>query len=196
MSSMFHSSSKESSEAELSDARGYGPKVEDLEPDDKRYEILQRFCYDNSKLGPYVTDFFHEQRTVMKGIKARDPGMIAFGMYRQSGNIISDYAVEGQLRFTIQRIRIIHNNTVSDSYGKRRIRELQRFSEDGMQPDIPAFRAKATIVNRSIGAGKLKKATLTSSQVKANSLTGSVIDEASLSTVPQAQTAVSATSRT
>jgi hypothetical protein len=49
------------------------------------------------------------------------------------------------------------------------------------------------IVNHSIGAGKLKNGTLTSSQVKANSLTGSVIEEASLGTVPRAQTAVSAT---
>lgn len=50
-----------------------------------------------------------------------------------------------------------------------------------------------SIVKRSIGAGKLKNGTLTSSQVKQNALTGSVIDEASLGIVPSAQTAASAT---
>lgn len=52
------------------------------------------------------------------------------------------------------------------------------------------------IVNHSIGAGKLKNGTLTSSQVKVNALTGSVIDESTLAIVPQAQTAVSAMSAT
>jgi hypothetical protein len=50
------------------------------------------------------------------------------------------------------------------------------------------------IVNESVAAKKLKKGTLTSTQVKANSLTGSVIDESSLGTVPSAQTATTATS--
>ena len=52
------------------------------------------------------------------------------------------------------------------------------------------------IVNHSIGAGKLKNGTLTHSQVKKDSLTGSVIDEGSLGTVPRAKSAVSATSAT
>lgn len=49
------------------------------------------------------------------------------------------------------------------------------------------------IIGGTVGAGKLKNGTLTSKQVKKDSLTGSVIEEASLGTVPQAQTAVSAT---
>jgi hypothetical protein len=49
------------------------------------------------------------------------------------------------------------------------------------------------IAKRTVGANKLKNGTLTSKQVKANALNGSVIDEASLSIVPSAQTAVSAT---
>jgi hypothetical protein len=49
------------------------------------------------------------------------------------------------------------------------------------------------IVKGSVGAGKLKNGTLTSTQVKANSLTGSSINESSLGTVPSAQTATSAT---
>ena len=53
-----------------------------------------------------------------------------------------------------------------------------------------------SIVKRTIGAGKLKNGTLTSNQVKANALTGSVIDESSLSTVPAAATAASATTAT
>jgi hypothetical protein len=48
------------------------------------------------------------------------------------------------------------------------------------------------IVKHSIGAGKLKNGTLTASQVKADGLTGSVIDESTLSLVPKAQVAVSA----
>jgi hypothetical protein len=53
-----------------------------------------------------------------------------------------------------------------------------------------------SIVKRTIGAGKLKDGTLTSKQVKQNALTGSVINESSLATVPSAETAVSATSAT
>jgi hypothetical protein len=49
------------------------------------------------------------------------------------------------------------------------------------------------IAKRTVGANKLKNGTLTSKQVKANALNGSVIDESSLSIVPSAQTAVSAT---
>jgi hypothetical protein len=48
------------------------------------------------------------------------------------------------------------------------------------------------IVKGSIGAGKLKQGTVTSNQVKPDSLTGGVIDESTLATVPAAQTAVSA----
>lgn len=50
------------------------------------------------------------------------------------------------------------------------------------------------IEQQTIGAGKLKKGTLTSTQVKANALTGGVIDESTLNVVPSAQTAVSAQS--
>ena len=49
------------------------------------------------------------------------------------------------------------------------------------------------IVKGSIGAGKLKNGTITSTQVKANSLTGGSINESSLGTVPAAQTATTAT---
>jgi hypothetical protein len=49
-----------------------------------------------------------------------------------------------------------------------------------------------SIVKRTIGAGKLKNGTLTSKQVKQNALTGSVINESSLATVPSAETATSA----
>lgn len=49
------------------------------------------------------------------------------------------------------------------------------------------------IKKQTVGAGKLKNGTLTSTQVKQNGLNGSVIDESSLGTVPSAQTAVSAT---
>ncbi|HWC08054.1 MAG TPA: hypothetical protein VG458_03280 [Solirubrobacterales bacterium] len=52
------------------------------------------------------------------------------------------------------------------------------------------------IMQQTIGAGKLKKGTLTSTQVKANALTGSVIDESTLNIVPSAQTAVSAQTAT
>lgn len=52
------------------------------------------------------------------------------------------------------------------------------------------------IVKHSIGAGKLKNHTLGSKQVKADSLTGNVIDESTLKIVPQAQTAVSASTAT
>lgn len=52
------------------------------------------------------------------------------------------------------------------------------------------------IIKESIGAGKLKKGTLTSGQVKANALGGSVIDESTLNIVPAAQTAVSAQTAT
>ncbi len=48
------------------------------------------------------------------------------------------------------------------------------------------------IVKHSIGAGKLKNGTLTANQVKADALTGSVIDESTLSIVPKAQVAVTA----
>lgn len=48
------------------------------------------------------------------------------------------------------------------------------------------------IVKQTIGAGKLKNGTLTSTQVKSDGLTGSVIQESTLGTVPSAQTAVSA----
>jgi len=50
------------------------------------------------------------------------------------------------------------------------------------------------IKRESIGAGKLKKATITSNQIKPGTLNASVIDVSSLGTVPSAQTAVSATS--
>ena len=53
-----------------------------------------------------------------------------------------------------------------------------------------------SIVKRTIGAGKLKNGTLTSNQVKPNALTGSVIDESTLGTVPAATTATSAASAT
>ncbi len=53
-----------------------------------------------------------------------------------------------------------------------------------------------SIVQRTIGAGKLKKGTLTSQQVKQNALTGSVIDESTLGIVPAATTATSATTAT
>jgi hypothetical protein len=49
------------------------------------------------------------------------------------------------------------------------------------------------LIRASVGAGKLKNGTLTSTQVKANSLTGSVIDESTLTIVPSARTASSAT---
>lgn len=52
------------------------------------------------------------------------------------------------------------------------------------------------IKQQTIGAGKLKKGTLTSTQVKANALSGSVIDESTLNIVPSAQTAVSAQTAT
>jgi hypothetical protein len=52
------------------------------------------------------------------------------------------------------------------------------------------------IVKQSIGAGKLKNGTLTSTQVKKNSLTGESIVESSLGTVPSAQTAQTAASAT
>lgn len=53
-----------------------------------------------------------------------------------------------------------------------------------------------TIVNYSIGAGKLKKRTLGSNQVKKNGLTGAVIDESTLSIVPRAQAATTAATAT
>lgn len=53
-----------------------------------------------------------------------------------------------------------------------------------------------SIVKRTIGAGKLKNGTLTSNQVKQNALTGSVIDESTLGTVPTAATATSAATAT
>lgn len=52
------------------------------------------------------------------------------------------------------------------------------------------------LVKNSVGAAKLKNGTLTSQQVKQNALTGSVIDESTLSIVPSAQTAVSAQTAT
>lgn len=52
------------------------------------------------------------------------------------------------------------------------------------------------IKKQTIGAGKLKPGTLSSAQVKADGLTGSVIDESTLGVVPAAQTAVSAQSAT
>jgi hypothetical protein len=52
------------------------------------------------------------------------------------------------------------------------------------------------IIKQTVGAGKLKNGTLTSVQVKANALTGNVIEEASLGTVPSAETATSATTAT
>ncbi len=52
------------------------------------------------------------------------------------------------------------------------------------------------IINKTIGAGKLKKGTLTSYQVKEEGLHGNVINEASLGMVPAAQTAVSASTAT
>lgn len=52
------------------------------------------------------------------------------------------------------------------------------------------------IKQQTIGAGKLKKGTLTSTQVKADALTGNVIDESTLNVVPSAQTAVSAETAT
>lgn len=48
------------------------------------------------------------------------------------------------------------------------------------------------IKKQTVGAGKLKNGTLTSTQVKQNGLNGSVIDESSLGTVPSAQSASSA----
>jgi hypothetical protein len=50
------------------------------------------------------------------------------------------------------------------------------------------------IVKHSIGANKLKNETITSKQIKKNSLNSSVIDLSTLATVPTAQSAVSATS--
>jgi hypothetical protein len=50
------------------------------------------------------------------------------------------------------------------------------------------------IVKHSIGGGKLKNETITSKQVKKNSLNSSVIDLSTLATVPSAQSAVTATS--
>jgi hypothetical protein len=52
------------------------------------------------------------------------------------------------------------------------------------------------IVKQSVGAGKLKNGTLTSTQVKKNSLTGASIDESSLGTVPSAQSAQTAQTAT
>jgi hypothetical protein len=52
------------------------------------------------------------------------------------------------------------------------------------------------LIKGSVGAGKLRNGTLTSNQVKADGLTGSVIDESSLTVVPSAQTANSATTAT
>jgi hypothetical protein len=52
------------------------------------------------------------------------------------------------------------------------------------------------IVKHSIGANKLKNETITSKQVKKNSLNSSVIDLSTLATVPSAQTAVTANSAT
>ena len=49
------------------------------------------------------------------------------------------------------------------------------------------------LVKASVGAGKSKNGTITSTQVKANSLTGGSIDESSLGTVPAAKTATTAT---
>lgn len=51
-----------------------------------------------------------------------------------------------------------------------------------------------SIVKHSIGGGKLKNETITSKQIKKNSLNSSVIDLSTLATVPSAQTAVTATS--
>jgi hypothetical protein len=51
-----------------------------------------------------------------------------------------------------------------------------------------------SIAKQSIGGGKLKNETITSKQVKKGSLNSSVIDMATLTTVPTAQTAVSAQS--
>jgi hypothetical protein len=50
------------------------------------------------------------------------------------------------------------------------------------------------IVKHSIGANKLKNETITNKQIKKGTLNGSVIDVASLGTVPSAQTAVSSNS--
>jgi hypothetical protein len=52
------------------------------------------------------------------------------------------------------------------------------------------------IKQQTIGAGKLKKGTLTSVQVKQNALGGDAIDESTLSVVPAAQSAVTAQSAT
>jgi hypothetical protein len=52
------------------------------------------------------------------------------------------------------------------------------------------------ILKHSIPAGKLKQRTLGSNQVKKDGLTGTVIDESTLSIVPQAQSAASATTAT
>lgn len=48
----------------------------------------------------------------------------------------------------------------------------------------------------TVGAGKLKSGTLGSKQVKPDGLTGSVIDESTLTIVPSAQTATTATTAT
>jgi hypothetical protein len=91
---------------------------------------------------------------------------------------------------------------------KLRSRLLRHFSYANVMASIAVFVAlggvgyAATsingnkIVKQSIGGGKLKNGTLTSTQVKQNGLDGSVIDESSLAIVPSAQTAVSAQTAT
>lgn len=91
---------------------------------------------------------------------------------------------------------------------KLRSRLLRHLSYANLMASIAVFVAlggvgyAATAINgnditkRTVGANKLKDGTLTSKQIKQNALSGSVIDESSLGTVPSAQTAVSATTAT
>jgi hypothetical protein len=148
-----------------------GPHLTEIPRNSELFGQIEDYCYQNSKLYPYVTDFFHETKPVMKAILNRDIFGFAKGLYEQSGEIfksnnnnnnnnnLTSITTEGAtsttvsittpVRFRIRKIKLNQQTDIVNRYFAKKFALRMQFSQErkGLLP-LPAIElaeAPATI---------------------------------------------------